>query len=63
MEALADLLSPKTRHLVFAHLSQECNDPEIVASLATARLAELDRADVSFEIASQFEPLETVWLE
>ena len=63
MEALADLLSPKTRHLVFAHLSQECNDPEIVASLATARLAELDRPDVSFEIASQFEPLETVWLE
>ena len=28
-----------------------------------ARLAELDRPDVSFEIASQFEPLETVWLE
>ena len=63
MEALADLLSPNTRHLVFAHLSQECNDPEIVASMASARLAELARQDVSFEIASQFEPLETIWLE
>jgi len=63
MEALADLLSPNTRHLVFAHLSQECNDPEIVASMASARLAELARQDISFEIASQFEPLETIWLE
>ena len=63
MEALAELLSPNTRSLVFAHLSQECNDPALVAELAESRLAELRRQDVSFRIASQFEPLETFWLE
>ena len=63
MEALAELLAPNTRRLVFAHLSQECNDPSLVAELAESRLAELHRTDVSFRIASQFEPLETFWLE
>ena len=63
MEALAELLSPNTRRLVFAHLSQECNDPSLVASLAESRLAELNRTDVSFRIASQSDPLETFWLE
>ena len=63
MEALAELLSPNTRNLVFAHLSQECNDPGLVAELAESRLAELQRQDISFRIASQFEPLETFWLE
>ena len=63
MEALAELLSPNTRRLVFAHLSQECNDPSLVAQLAESRLAELQRTDVSFRVASQFDPLETFWLE
>jgi len=63
MEALAELLAPNTRRLVFAHLSQECNDPSLVASLAESRLAELNRTDVSFRIASQSDPLETFWLE
>ena len=63
MEALAELISPNTRRLIFAHLSQECNDPSLVASLAESRLAELNRTDVSFRIASQSDPLETFWLE
>ena len=63
MEALSELLSPNTRRLVFAHLSQECNDPSRVAELAESRLHELRREDVSFHIASQFDPLETFWLE
>ena len=63
MEALAELLAPNTRRLVFAHLSQECNDPSLVASLAESRLSELHRQDVSFSIASQSGPLETFWLE
>ena len=63
MAALAELLAPNTRRLVFAHLSQECNDPGLVASLAEARLAELNRTDVLFRIASQSDPLETFWLE
>ena len=63
MEALAELLAPNTRRLVFAHLSQECNDPSLVASLAESRLAELNRTDISFRIASQSDPLETFWLE
>ena len=63
MEALAELISPNTRRLIFAHLSQECNDPSLVASLAESRLAELNRTDVSFRIASQSDPLETFWVE
>jgi len=63
MDALAELLSPNTHYLVFAHLSQECNDPSLVAELAKIRLNELHREDISFHIASQFDPLETLWLE
>ena len=63
MAALADLLAPNTHDLVFAHLSRDCNDPGLVAELAESRLAELRRQDISFRVASQFEPLETFWLE
>ena len=63
MEALEELLSPNTRGLVFAHLSQECNDPAVVADLAKEHLEKLHRQDILFRIASQFEPLETFWLE
>ena len=63
MDALNELLSPNTRGLVFAHLSQECNDPAVVADLAKERLEKLHRQDILFRIASQVDPLETFWLE
>jgi phosphoribosyl 1,2-cyclic phosphodiesterase len=63
MEALEELLAPNTKHLILAHISRECNTPELVASLAEARLAELNREDVSFRLAAQDAPLKTFALE
>lgn len=63
MIALEELLAPNTKHLILAHISGECNDPEILKPLAEARLAELDRQDISFCLASQTDPLDTICIE
>jgi phosphoribosyl 1,2-cyclic phosphodiesterase len=62
INALNELLHPKTQHLVLYHLSGECNCREKVAELAIAKLAELNRQDVNYQIAQQHEPMETMWL-
>ena len=63
MDALGCLLAENTKHLIFAHISQECNDYKLVSKLAEARLAELNRQDVAFRIATQDTPFETICLE
>ena len=63
MIALGELLSPNTKHLILAHISGECNDPEILKPLAETRLAELNRQDVAFHLAQQDAPFETFSLE
>lgn len=63
MEALEELLAPNTRRLVLAHISQDCNDRELVAALTEARLAELHRQDVAFCLARRDTPIETIVLE
>ena len=63
MIALEELLAPNTKHLILAHISGECNDPEILKPLAEARLAELKRQDISFCLASQSDPLDTICIE
>ena len=63
MAALEELLAPKTKHLVLAHISRECNTPELVASLTEARLAELHRQDIAFHLAKQDTPLDIFCLE
>lgn len=63
MIALEELLAPNTKHLILAHISGECNDPEILKPLAEARLAELNRQDISFCLASQSDPLDTICIE
>ena len=63
MIALEELLAPNTKHLILAHISGECNDPEILNPLAEARLAELNRKDISFCLASQSDPLDTICIE
>ena len=62
INALDELLHPKTRHLILYHLSGECNCPEKVAELATAKLADLNRTDVICQITEQHAPMETLWL-
>ena len=63
MAVLEEILAPNTRHLVLAHISHDCNDPELVESLTQKRLAELHREDISFLLARQDAPLETFCLE
>ena len=63
LTALGELLDATTRHLVFAHVSEECNDRSMLDDLARGRLEGLGRADVRFAIASQRESLETIWVE
>ena len=63
MEALEELLAPNMKYLVLAHISQDCNDRELVAGLAEARLAELHRRDIALRLARRDAPLETIALE
>ncbi len=61
--ALGRLLSPRTRLLLLAHLSSECNSCELVRKLFSARLAELGRTDIEFGIIEQDRPLGTFVVE
>ncbi len=55
--ALNILLTPRTKVLLMAHLSRECNSDKIVRSLVENRLKELGRQDIKFDIILQDEPL------
>jgi phosphoribosyl 1,2-cyclic phosphodiesterase len=63
MNALGELLSDNTKHLILAHISRDCNDPELLAERTRGKLAELNRQDVSFCLASQSDPLDTICLD
>ncbi len=63
ISAVKELLSVRTKRLVFAHLSRECNCPDLVADMAQEALAQLCRQDIQLAVAKQEEPLNTCWLE
>ena len=54
--ALAELVTPRTKLLLLAHVSRECNDPELVRECTAAELARLHRSDLPFEVLSQDVP-------
>jgi phosphoribosyl 1,2-cyclic phosphodiesterase len=62
MSALEDLLTEESRCVILAHLSSECNDLELVRTLASAQLAKMRRDDILLLIAEQAKPIQTVWL-
>jgi phosphoribosyl 1,2-cyclic phosphodiesterase len=62
IQALGELVGNRTRHVCLCHLSDECNDRNLVAELAAAKLAEINRGDITLAIAEQNTPLETIWL-
>jgi len=62
LEAVGRLLTPRTALLMLAHLSGECNCPELVRTLFEARLRELGRGDLRFEVLSQERPIGPVEL-
>ena len=57
MAALPAIVGPATRHLVLAHLSSDCNCPELAANLANKRLQELGRSDITVSVALQHDVL------
>ncbi len=62
LEALEELLTARTRALLLAHISAECNCRELVADLFRRRLEELRRDDVDCRILEQNEPDAGVWI-
>lgn len=55
--ALSKLLSPKTRCLLLAHLSEECNNPDLVRMVCGEKIAELNRNDLFWEVLTQNKPV------
>ena len=62
LSALDELLTPESVSVILAHLSSECNDPVLLADMAEKTLKNIGRTDILLSIASQDEPLDTVWL-
>lgn len=60
--ALEEIITEKTRKIILAHISHECNKEEIVLSHAVEMLAKLKREDIILRIASQCSPLESFFL-
>ncbi len=63
MELIRKVLHSRTRHLILAHASQDCNCYKLVKSYAEKNLLEMGRADVTAQVAQQNEVLPTVWIE
>lgn len=62
MDLLDAVLDGDTRHVFMAHASSECNCYKLVAKTVTERLAAMGRHDIASHVATQDEPLATVWL-
>ena len=62
MELLKRVIHARTRHLVLAHASQECNRYELVEAQVAQCLSELERQDIASAVARQDRPLPTIWL-
>ena len=62
MDLVREIVCERTRHLVLAHASQECNRYELVQEKATECLSELGRPDIEPQVARQADSLPTLWL-
>jgi len=55
-EALGEILGPRTRSLLLAHISSECNDRNILQSLIGQQLGMLERHDINWRLLEQDAP-------
>jgi len=62
MELLRRVVHTRTRYLVLAHTSQECNRYELAERCAARCLASLGRQDIVPHVARQDTWLPTLWL-
>ncbi len=63
LAALEELLTEDSAVLVLAHLSEECNDRNLLEDMTEQTLKKIGRTDIFLSIADQDQPLETFWLE
>jgi len=62
MELLCNVVDDRTRCLVLAHASRECNKYELVEQRATQCLADINRSSIHSHVARQEAPLPTLWI-
>ena len=55
-ESLGELLGPRTRSLLLAHISSECNDRTILEALISQQLNRLQREDIVWRMLQQDQP-------
>jgi phosphoribosyl 1,2-cyclic phosphodiesterase len=60
INAFEELITEKTTNLLLGHISSECNDPELVHSMASAKLQKMNRNDINLALMKQNRPLEPI---
>ncbi len=63
MTLLGEVIDRRTRHVILAHASQDCNRYDLIAECALAHLETLGRADIRAHVATQGDILPTLWTE
>ncbi len=62
-EAVAQIMSAGLRHLFLAHLSRECNKPELAEQVMAEQLHQIGAAHVRLRVAAQDTPAETLQID
>ncbi len=52
-QAIAQFASPALKHVILAHLSGDCNNPALAKNLMSATIREINRPDITIDIATQ----------
>ena len=63
IESLNDLLTERTKVLMLVHASSECNDYELVRTLAHEQLEKMQRNDIVMKVIEQNKTLESIILD
>ena len=59
-QLLSAVVGPLTQHLVLAHLSNDCNEPDLVHRTIRERLEAMERYDINIFVARQDRVSETI---
>lgn len=61
-DCTADIMTGNLRHLFLAHLSRECNKPDLAHRVVQKRLTEIGATHVRLELTAQHAPCQTLTL-
>ena len=61
-EAAVEIVSAELKHLYLAHLSRECNKPELAMRVMAGRLGQIGATHVQLQLAAQDAPCKTLEL-